>query len=84
MLNAIPLITAESVTVLDVHGQPQTVAIASTPKRQYLTQATKRAILSTGFLMRYGEELAKDTDVINSVIRDIRHEVLRLREGLVR
>lgn len=79
MPEGIPVITAESVTVVDPIGQPHTIGVRLTPRRQYLIQATKRGILATGFLLRYGEELACDEYVINDVLENIRREVLARR-----
>ena len=81
MCEIIPAITAESVTVVDPFGQPHTIGVRLTPRRQYLTQATKRSILATGFLLRYGEELACDEHFINDVLEGIRREVLALQDG---
>jgi len=78
MIPAIREITYSSVTVRDANGEDCTITIELTPVKLYLTQATKRAILATGFLLRYGDELATDRDVINHVLEDIRREVLRL------
>jgi hypothetical protein len=79
MNTTIVQITARNVTVIDANGMEQTVPITLTPHRRFLTQATKRAILSTGFLLQYGEDLATEKDVINKVLEDIRREVLRLQ-----
>ncbi len=78
MIPAIREVTHSSVTVRDANGEDCTITIVLTPVELYLTQATKRAILATGFLLRYGEEMATDRDVINGVLEDIRREVLRL------
>ena len=79
MYQGIEAITANSVTLLDPNGQLHTIIVRLTPRRQYLTQATKRSILATGFLLRYGEELACDEYVINDVLESIRREVLARR-----
>ncbi len=79
MFSALEAITAHSVTVLDPNGQPHTISVRLTPRRQYLTQATKRSILATGFLLRYGEELACDEHFINDVLESIRRDVLARR-----
>ena len=78
MIRAIRKVTHSSVTVRDADGEDCTITIELTPVKLYLTQATKRAILATGFLLRYGEEMATDKDVINGVLEAIRREVLRL------
>jgi hypothetical protein len=82
MISSILQITATSVTVIDAIGAEQTIPITLTPRRLFLTQATKRAVLSTGFLLRYGEHLATDKDIINAVLEDIRREVLRHCDGV--
>ena len=79
MYPGIEAITANSVTLLDPNGELHTIIVQLTPCRQYLTQATKRSILATGFLLRYGEELAFDEHVINDVLESIRREVLACR-----
>ena len=76
MISAIRAIDATSVTVIDANGTDVRVPITLTPVRQFLTQSTKRSILATGFLLRYGEDAATDTDIIDSVISSIRSEVL--------
>ncbi len=81
MISDIKAITADSVTVVDPIGQPHTIGVRLTPRRQYLTQATKRSILATGFLLRYGEELACDEYIINDVLEGIRQDVLALQDG---
>ncbi len=78
MIKAIVEVSASSVTVIDASGENQRIPITLTPRRRYLTQATKRAVLSTGFLLRYGDELATDEGVINSVLNGIRLAVLPL------
>ncbi len=78
MIPAIREVTHSSVTVRDADGEDCTITIELTPVKLYLTQATKRAILATGFLLRYGDELATDSDLINHVLEAIRREVLRL------
>ncbi len=78
MISPILKVTHSCVTVRDANGEHCTIAIVLTPLKLYLTQATKRAILATGFLLRYGDELATDRDLINHVLEDIRREVLRL------
>ncbi len=78
MIPAIREVTHSSVTVRDANGEDCTITIVLTPVELYLTQATKRAILATGFLLRYGEEMATDRDLINHVLEAIRREVLRL------
>ena len=82
MISTIHQITATSVTVIDANGVKQTIPIALTPIRLFLTQATKRAILATGFLLRYGEDLATDKGVINKVLEEIRQEILRPPRGV--
>jgi hypothetical protein len=82
MLEAIQKITTDSVHVLNANGDVCVIAIELTPIMHFLTQATKRAILATGFLLRYGEELATDKDIINSVMEDIRQEALLLHKGV--
>ncbi len=57
MISAILKVTHSSVTVRDADGDDCTITIELTPVKLYLTQATKRAILATGFLLRYGEEM---------------------------
>ena len=79
MISSIRKITAKRISVIDANGVEQTIQITLTPQRLFLTQTTKRAILSTGFMLRYGEDLATDKDVINKVLTDIRKEVLRYR-----
>ena len=81
MYPGIEATTADSVTVVDPIGQPHAISVRLTPRRQYLTQATKRSILATGFLLRYGEELACDEHFINDVLEGIRREVLALQDG---
>ncbi len=78
MISPILEVTHSCVTVRDANGEDCTITIVLTPLKLYLTQATKRAILATGFLLRYGDELATDRDLINHVLEDIRREVLRL------
>ena len=80
MIKAVVQVSARSVTVVDANGSEQAIQITLTPKRWFLTQATKREILATGFLLRYGEELATDQGVINRVLEDIRQQVLRQYE----
>ena len=82
MISPILQITPTSVTVIDANGVDQTIPITLTPRRRFLTQATKRAILSTGFLLRYGEDLATDRGVINKVLEEIRQEILRRHGGV--
>jgi len=76
MINTVLSIQKTCITVRGANGDDCTVSITLTPRRRYLTQATKRAILATGFLLHYGEEIATDKDIINCVIRSIRHEIL--------
>ncbi len=73
--------TANSVTVLDPNGQSHTILVRLTPRRQYLTQATKRSILATGIMLRYGEELACDEHFINGILNNIRRDVLALQDA---
>jgi hypothetical protein len=81
MISRVISVTPTSVTVLDVHDVPRTVPIQLTPIRRYLDQASKRAIIATGFLIPYGEDLATNKDVINRVLEDIRQEVLQHYDG---
>ena len=81
MINVVLEVTPSSVIVFDGNGETCAVSIELTPHRRYLTQSTKRAILATGFLLRYGDELATDGDVINRVLEEIRKEVLRDLNG---
>ncbi len=74
-------ISANSVTVLDPNGQSHTISVQLTPRRQYLTQATKRSILAAGIMLWYGEELACDEHLINGVLESIRQRVLACRNG---
>ena len=76
MIKTILDVTSSSVTVLDANDNVCTVSIELTPKRRYITQASKRAILATGFLARYGEDVATDKGIIDSVIASIRSEIL--------
>ena len=78
MISAVIDIQRDRVTVKDANGETSMVLIELTPLRKYLTQATKRAILATGFLLPFGEDLATDRDVINDVLQSIRLEVLGL------
>lgn len=81
MYPGIETITANSVTVLDPNGQSHTIIVRLTPRRKFLTQATKRSILATGFLLWYGEELACDEHFINSILDTIRRDVLALQDA---
>lgn len=81
MIKAIPEVTTSSVTVFDANGNACTILITLTPIRCFLTQSTKREILATGFLLRYGDDLATDRYVIDDVLGSIRRKVLRLRNG---
>ena len=81
MISSIIEITRFDVTLTDANGDRCTVPIELTPTRRYLTQSTKRAILATGCLLTYGDELATDPDVINTVLQDIRRECLRHSDG---
>jgi hypothetical protein len=80
VLNIVPEIEADYIIVIDANGKRQRVSVAVTPIRLFLKQESKRAILSTGFLLRYGEDFATNTHVINEVMRYIRHEVLLKRK----
>ncbi len=81
MFPGIEAITVESVTVVDPIGQPHTISVRLTPRRKFLTQATKRSILATGIMLWYGEELACDEHLINGVLENIRQQVLACRDG---
>ena len=73
--------TAESLTLVDYTGLSHTVSVQLTPRRKLLTEATKRRILATGYLLWYGERKARDERFIEAFLECIRRQVLACRES---
>ncbi len=76
MLSFLLEATPQYVDVLDHEGNRVRVSIRLTPMRRYLTQRTKRMLIATGFMLRYGRDAARDPILLDGALAEIRRAVL--------
>ena len=75
------VITAEGLTLDILPGLSQTIRVELTPCGKFLTEATNRRILATGYLQGYGQKSASDDHFIEAFLECIRRQVLAYQDG---
>jgi hypothetical protein len=80
-VNGIKVVTSKTVTLINANGQPVTIPIKLTPKKKFLTQATQKQLLATGFMIHFGPNAETDSELIRGVMREIRRRVLAALGG---